>query len=858
MGSNSPICDGDDINLTASAAPGNNYSWNGPNGFSAFSQNPSIFGANTAASGYYVCTLDSAGCSGLPDSVQVTVNPLPPALTVGSNSPICSDSILNLTANALAGASYTWSGPNGFTSALQNPTRLNMTLAEAGNYSVYATVNGCDGPSAATAVTVNPTPVAAIAGDTNICDGDATTLTANGGSTYTWNTTQNTAAISVSPPLGSTSYSVTAFDGDGCPSLPVSRTVIVNALPTPNLGPDTASCDSFTLDAGTGYLDYLWSTGETTQTITVYASAQVWVEVMNTDSCSARDTVNVTINYPTAVSLGPDQSKCEWNDVTLTPLPAGFASYTWNNSSSANSITVSTPGTYWVTVLTAAGCASSDTIDVFDYPLLSGDVGNDTTDCSGNTLVLDAGSWGGASYTWNPGATAGQTYNVTVTGQYSVIIDDGNGCLFYDTINVIMDNPPSPTLVATPSSSCESEPITFTANPSGLPQYIFNINGNPQPASASNVYTVPSAQAPLSATVYGITALGCTTSVSSVVSPNLLSRPTGTVTATTVCEGNTTTIDLFTPTGTTLTWSGDDGLSGSTPNISHTYSTGAGTYNWSVNIDNGLCDTTITGTVSVTPLPAAPTVRHDSVCPGEWGRLSCVQPGGTYQWFNVPTGGNPVETGARLNLQGHSADITCYVQTTINGCTSPRSPGTLTVHPLPIADFLSTPDPGVPLDMPDANVTFVNLSSGNADNLWDFGDGNSSSLLNPTHTYDSEGQFTVTLITITDKGCRDTTFKGIYEVTDPRGFYIPNAFSPNGDGLNDVFEIFYIGYTTYEINVFDRWGNQVFTNNGDPQFFWDGKVKGQPVPQGVYVYSVKMTDWQGKNYARSGSITLIR
>lgn len=859
VGNNTPICNGDQINLTAGAVGGVTYNWTGPGGYVSSAQNPIIFGASPAASGNYVCTLSNGSCPGLPDSTAVVVHPTPAALTPGSNSPICSDSVLMLTANAVPGATYTWTGPNGFTSSAQNPTRTNMTLAEAGSYSVFATVNGCPGPVSSTAVTVAATPIAAIAGDTNICDGSSTTLTASGGSTYAWNTTQSTPGITVTPALGSTAYSVVATDVNGCPSLPVSRTVIVNALPVPDIGPDTASCDSFLLDAGPGYLNYQWSTGATSQTLMVYVSAQVWVEVMNTDSCSARDTANITINYPAAVSLGPDQSKCAWNDVTLTPLPSGFSSYLWNTTGTASSLTVNAPGTYWVTVETAAGCASSDTIDVFNYALLSGDVGNDTTDCSGNTLTLNASSWGGGSYTWNPGATSGPTYPVTVTGQYSVIIDDGNGCLFYDTINVVMDNPPAPSLVVNPTDLCAGEQVIFTASPNTLPTYIFSINGVNQPSAAANTFTVANAQSPLSATVTGITTLGCTTSISLPASPNIVPRPTGTVTTTTVCEGGTSALNLSpAPVGSTVTWSGDDGLSGSGANITYNFPSGAGVYNWSVNIDNGLCDTTITGSVAVTGLPAAPTVRNDSVCPGEPGRLSCVQPGGTYQWFSNSTGGSSLFTGARMDLFGHTSNFSCYVQTTVNGCTSPRTLATLTVNPAPTADFMSTPDPGVELFLPNTQVDFINLSSGNLTNSWDFGDFNTSTQVNPSHAYTEAGLYTVTLIVTSDEGCKDTLAKGEYPVTDLRGFFIANAFTPNDDGLNDVFEIVHPGYPEYEINIFDRWGSLLFTNGGDTQLFWDGKSKGQPVPQGVYVYAVNMTDWEGNKSTRKGSITIIR
>ncbi|HHG84366.1 MAG TPA: PKD domain-containing protein, partial [Bacteroidetes bacterium] len=357
LASNSPLCDGDSLSLTGMLVPNTTVSWTGPNGFSSSLQNPVINPVSPASAGTYACTLFYGVCPGLPDSLAVIVHPLPPGLAPTSNSPICTDSTLLLTAAPVTGGSYSWTGPNGFASNLQNPSLNNVTTAQAGNYVVFATANGCIGPVDSTTVTVNPTPIASIAGDTTLCIGDVTMLLASGGNTYLWSNSQTSATISLSP-LVNTTYSVVATDADGCPSLPRSVTLLVSPLPTPMLGPDTSACDSFLLDAGPGYLNYLWSTGATTQTVAISATGLVWVEVMSTDSCLGRDSVNITINVPSPVSLGPDLAKCAWDSITLNTNPSGFSNYVWNTAATTSTITVGGPGIYAVTVTNGNGCLS--------------------------------------------------------------------------------------------------------------------------------------------------------------------------------------------------------------------------------------------------------------------------------------------------------------------------------------------------------------------------------------------------------------------------------------------------------------------------------------------------------------------
>jgi len=255
--SNAPICEGLTLNLTASDIPGATYEWTGPNSFSSSIQNPSIPNATIAASGIYSVIATVDGCPSLAGTVSVTVTDVPAAPTAGSNSPLCVGQTLNLTASFIAGATYNWTGPNGFSSSLQNPSVPGITLADAGDYSVTATVDGCTGPAGTTTVVVNPIPAAPIAGNNGpLCEGATLNLTASNiaGATYSWtgpngftSSLQNPAIVIVTL-ADAGNYSVTATV-DGCTSIAGTTIVVVNPIPAaPIVGNNGPLCEGQTLN----------------------------------------------------------------------------------------------------------------------------------------------------------------------------------------------------------------------------------------------------------------------------------------------------------------------------------------------------------------------------------------------------------------------------------------------------------------------------------------------------------------------------------------------------------------------------------------------------------------------------------
>ncbi len=250
--------------------------------------------------------------------------------------------------------------------------------------------------------------------DVSICDGDSTTLTASGGTTYLWSTGETTASINVSP-LATTTYTVTAFDG--LESDDDDVVVTVNPYPTANAGADVTICDgdSTTLTA-TGGGTYLWSTGETTASINVSPSATTTYTVTVTlNGCSAADDVIVTVDPSPAADAGPDVTIDEGTSTTLTA--SGGVTYLWSTGETTASIVVSPTltTTYTVTV-TQNGCSSDDDVIVTVTP-----IGGCTYSVI-NTEGFETG-WG----IWNDGgsdAFRDATAAYATTGSYSMRLRD--------------------------------------------------------------------------------------------------------------------------------------------------------------------------------------------------------------------------------------------------------------------------------------------------------------------------------------------------------------------------------------------------------------------------------------------------
>ncbi|MFH0867244.1 MAG: PKD domain-containing protein [Bacteroidota bacterium] len=336
----------------------------------------------------------------------------------------CVPFTVNFTNNSNA-LDYFWDFGDGDTSSLYEPSHIYTAL---GTYNVMliaidsAKCNISD--TTYLIIDVLPGPVVSLGNDTVICPGDSLLLDAgNPGMIYFWSTGESGQTIMV---MDSGTYWVEVDNGI-CPSY---DTISISVPVLNPLVDDTTSCEDsgLVLDAGVPGCIYLWSTGETTQTIIVTSDGTYWVNIL-IGNCSVVDTVDVVIVPSPVVFLGNDTVFCQSVSVILDAGNAG-CQYNWSTGESTQVINVDTAGTYWVLVSNPY-CSESDTIDISAvYPPY---LGPDVLLCEENYFTLDAGPSHGI-YLWSTGETT-QTIGVNETGIYWVQISHLN-CLVADTISI--------------------------------------------------------------------------------------------------------------------------------------------------------------------------------------------------------------------------------------------------------------------------------------------------------------------------------------------------------------------------------------------------------------------------------------
>ncbi|MFN3939386.1 MAG: hypothetical protein ACK4IY_02285, partial [Chitinophagales bacterium] len=511
------------------------------------------------------------------------------------------------------GSAYLWS--NGATTS-------SIVVYESGVFTVTVTdAMGNQTTSDPVAVTVNPLPSGSVSptGPITICKGESTVITASGGVSYIWSNGATTASIEVDK---QGDYYVQITNEFGCSVTIGPVTVIVNPKPLAVItAGDCNFCEggSVTLTASTG-ASYLWSTGETTQSIVVTESGDYDVTVTNSYGCS-RTSVPTTVTVypnptPIIVPSGPTEF-CEGGSVTLTASAA--ASYLWSNGATTQSITVSDAGCYTVTVTSDNGCVGSAEICVTVNPNPECWIEGVLEFCEGTCTTLTAPS--GYSYLWNTGATS-QSIEVCAAGSYSVTITDANGCS--STCEVYVTEIPRPEAwVEGELSFCEGGSTTLTAYPDGY-TYQWGIPG-------SGIFYTGQSIVITEGGTYAVHLLsedGCGTDPSGFVVvvteyPNPECWIEGVLE---ICEGACTTLSA--PSGYSYVWN--------TGETSQSIVVCAGgVYTVTITDANG-CSSTCEVEVTVNPNPVCSIEGELSFCEGACTTLSAPA-GYTYVWNNGAT-----------------------------------------------------------------------------------------------------------------------------------------------------------------------------------------------------------------------------
>lgn len=501
-------------------------------------------------------------------------------------------------------------------------------------------------------------------------------------------------------------------------------------------------------------------------------------------------------------TLGPDINKCPENSVTLV-APPNQTTYLWNTLETTQSITVTQQGTYYVSVTGPSG-VGSDTIVVNNFPTTVLNISGANGVCPGDSAILSASS-NFTNYQWNNGI---QTQNNTVgIGTCWLSAIDSNGCVAYDTTTVIQWLNPVVSIIGDTNVCIGQE--SYIQATSGFATYQWS-NGlsdaNVNLGSGDYTLTV-------------IDSLGCQATSDTIfinefqTSVLNISGPIG------ACEG-TTTILSASPNFTDYQWNNGEQTENNT--------VVAGTY-WVSAIDSNGCVVNDTSTIIQWPNPVIYILGDTNVCTGQETFLQANSGFASYQWSNG------------LNVANVYLGSGDYTLTVVDSLGCQASDEITVIASSPIAD-ISVLSVGTGINssvqwQSNATAGLFPISSW----FWNFGDGSYSNLENPSHIYADAGNYTVNLIVTDELGCSDSSSYFI-ELDPGFAYYVPNSFTPDGDGMNQNFLPIFsaeIDPYNYQMLIYNRWGEIIFETL-DPTIGWDGSfsLDGNSCQMGTYPYMI--------------------
>lgn len=894
---NASLCDGDTLTLGTASTAGYTYSWTPGTGLSSTTSSSPLLTVSNPGPGIilqtYTVTSVWNGCNSK-DSIKITINPLPVVTSIASSNPICAGATTTLTASGAS--TYNWALLSAPLTSIGTGSTLNVSPAVTTSYLVTGTSStNCSNADTIT-ITVNQLPNVAITSvNDTICNGDTILLNGSGAVTYTWSTPGGGSIGSGTPlsisPTVNTTYILNGTDANNCSNLD-TLAITVNPAATVN-----AIIGSISLCPGVTGVQYWvnnpnptsvysWNIsngsiqgGQGTDTVIVdWDSAGTGfisvVEITDRGCESDSIVLNVSINIiltpaaptgPTTLCANQAQGQVYSN------LNTPGSTYNWF----ANGGTVvSGNGTGTVTVdWTTAGPAivalwyeeTSTTVDtvcfgISDTIYVSLSPVPQTSAITGSPAICvsDTGSFSvtntsGSTYQWTNSAgtiLSGNGSNAVTsiwsssgTATISVTETNSFGCTGLPVTYSVTVNALPAANAGSDASICIGDSTTLSA--SGGTSYLWSPSTGLDNSGIAN----PIAN-PVNTTNYIVLVTdgnGCKNTDTTTVFVN----PLPIVSAgsnVSICIGKST--QLIASGGATYNWTPSTGLDNTgiyNPTANPVLTT---TYSVLVTDGNG-CKNNAQVTVTVNPLPTAQAGPDTILCNGS---SIVLQAGGgvSYQWTPATGLNNP----AIANPIASPTTPTTYTVTVtdINGCTDDDALD-IAINAQPDAQFeLDTAFTRVSCE--GVKIKTINLSTDAVDYLWLFGDGNTSTNFEPAYLYPFGTNTTLTLIT-TNNQCTDTT--AIPIVLSDLSEYVkglPNSFSPNGDGINDCFDLrkktdFKDCSTWY---VFNRWGEMVFqSTSGD--HCWNGRKNntGDPLPTGTYFFKLKVS-----SASFNGSITLFR
>jgi gliding motility-associated-like protein len=830
--------------------------------------------ASTAGTYTVTYSFTNGGCSNT-TTASVTINALPVASIAYAGSPYCATGTASVTQTGVGGGTY------GSTAGLvidAGTGAIDLVASTAGTYIVtYTFTNGTCSNTTTTSVTIKALPVASIAyaGSPYCAMGTATvTQTGLAGGSYSSATglslNSSTGAINLATSVAGT-YTVTyTFNNGSCGSTATS-TVVINALPVASIayagspycatgiasvtqtgavGGTYSSTAGLVIDAGTGAVDLVASTAGT-YTVT-YA--------FTNGTCSNSTTASVVINaLPVAAISYAGSPYCATGTASVTRTGVTGGSYSStpglviNSGTGAINLATSTAGTYTVTYSFNNGVCSNTataTVTINALPVASIAYPANPYCENGTAVVVQTGVSGG-TYSSTSGlvidaGTGTVDLGSSLAGVYTVTYSFGNGvCSNTTTASITIHALPLATVSYPASPYCTTGTAVVTIT--GIAGGVFGSTNGLAINSASGEIDLAACTPGTYTVSYAFSDGTCTNTTTKTV---VIRNPTLVVNnPAPACSPNV--VDLTAAAVTT----------GSAPGLTYVYYTNSsattfvnhpdamdagGTYYIrGTNLSNGCMTALEPVTVTLHTPPVLTVSGNTDVCKGSPDTLVAVSPGSTIEWLNVGSGAtvvvNPLVSGN-------------YVAVATNGvgCSDTAA---LTVDVRPFSVTLSaTPEPVLSGNTVTLTTT-ANFSYQVIAWLPEPAFTDQTALSQTIVVHDTATLFSV--VAQSSQGCLDTAVYVVQVNANTGDFFIPNAFTPNNDGKNDVWKLYGSSIRDVEMKVFSQWGQIVFSSK-DPQAGWDGNYGGKPAPVGPYVYIVKVVFTDGKSLTRKGTVSLIR
>jgi len=755
---------------------------------------------------------------------------------------------------------------------------INASLLSAGTYTINVSGSGGCSGSATVAVASGALPANVVINSTNAsCFGSSTgSAIANvsigaGPYVYAWS---NGSTSSAATGLAAGAYTLSVTTSDGCVT---NAAVNITQPPSPvtyTTAQTNAGCfaaadgsASVTASGGSGGYTYSWNTTpvQTTPTAVNLPAGNYSVNITDVNGCNA--VASVSISEPVALTANAmivSNVSCNGlGDGSATVGASGGTgayTYTWTTSPAQTTQTANglAPGNYFVTVSDANNCTSNSFITVTEPPALTLSAAafpiSCFAACDGQTVVIPAGGTPTYHYQWLPtGGTSASNTNLC-PGTYTVVVSDDNGCSQSSVMAVTQPSPVSVTAAGGTTICLGQNTVISASATGGTGAYTYNWTGATTGTGA--VQTISPA-APSTYSVTATDANGCTSSNASVAInvTSLTAANLAVSGSTAICTGNTATISSAVSGNTgpvTINWSGGLGSGNGPFTVTPTNTT---TYTVTVTDACGHAETNSVPVV-VNPLPVIDILPQSATACREvtlgFVDNSATNAGAQYNW-SFGDGSSSTQTSPAHTYVGTGIYNVNLVVTSPFGCVnSATTTSTIVVNSNSHADFTSQALDGTTIS---PVYKFHNSSLNSAGYLWDFGDGATSTLPEPEHTYAQEGEYNVRLYTSSSAGCMDSTLD-IIRIKPLFTIYIPNAFTPDGNGTNDMFSAKGDEISEFKMMIFDRWGEMIYQTD-DIHRGWDGKKGSKTSEDGVYVYKITVRDFEQRYHDYTGHVTLL-